>query len=257
MPASSLPTLQLHRSALASPEAAPAPLPLTAAYREEPRPLRLSLRQLLFAGAAVAAALGFGAALAMWLMAPTSGKMPAEPGPDAATVDFAASTAPPKPQREQIAAATASSYASTNGQPSSASSAALSIDGDTRTAWCEGVDGPGVGQTLRLTLAATRRISRIDVVAGVAAPPGLAWGDNSLPSMIDVVVGTQRFVLQPSSGQSIHRDTLLITPPVIAREVMLILRETIQGTRFPETTCISEVSIWATPDSPLPKGSTP
>jgi hypothetical protein len=57
--------------------------------------------------------------------------------------------------------------------------AANTIDDDLETAWSDGVDGPGIGETLTYTFTEPIRLVRVEVVNGHERPPDVGFDANA------------------------------------------------------------------------------
>jgi hypothetical protein len=128
------------------------------------------------------------------------------------------------------------------------------LDGDPKTAWVEGRDGDGVGEsiTIPVSTVATARSVRVDVWNGYQKSKNLLDA-NGAPTGVTVVVrgpggrvtGTAKATLKRAMGkQSI---SVPVTGGVEA--VQLVVDSVITGKKYKDT-CISDVQVFVDSDVP-------
>jgi hypothetical protein len=123
-------------------------------------------------------------------------------------------------------------------------SPASAIDGDLSTAWVEGVDGPGIGESLTLTFDTTTPFYGIYLLPGYFATPEL-WEANNRIKKVQLTLSdgtsfTEEFedIKQP---MYIDTDRILGGFPQIEWFRLTIL-EVYPGTRWDDT-AISEITL--------------
>ncbi len=122
--------------------------------------------------------------------------------------------------------------------------AALILDGDTKTAWCEGVDGPGTGQRLRLRLPQEVTVRRVDVVSGGMRPGVLGWQDVGQVEELELAAAQQHQNVRLNLEHRPPRERIVLEPGWRTRELTLTLREPRPGRVYDTLICISEVVVW-------------
>ncbi len=122
--------------------------------------------------------------------------------------------------------------------------AALILDGDTKTAWCEGVDGPGTGQRLLLRLPQEVTVRRVDVVSGGMRPGVLGWQDVGQVEELDLAAAQQHRNVRLNLDHRPPRERIVLEPAWRTRELTLTLREPRPGRVYDTLICISEVVVW-------------
>ncbi|UCE26658.1 MAG: hypothetical protein JSW52_09960, partial [Candidatus Coatesbacteria bacterium] len=83
-------------------------------------------------------------------------------------------------ETEKLFNATATSTLTEPGKPADYLGADKAIDGDLSTAWVEGVDGSGVGETLTITFGAVIEVNFVDIFPGFGKSPDIYYGNNRI-----------------------------------------------------------------------------
>jgi hypothetical protein len=81
-------------------------------------------------------------------------------------------------ERERLFSAQASSTLVEEGKPADALSADKAVDGDISTAWVEGVEGPGIGESLTINLGRECELYRLSLIPGFTKSQEVYWGNN-------------------------------------------------------------------------------
>lgn len=119
-------------------------------------------------------------------------------------------------------------------------SPASAIDGDIGTAWVEGVDGPGIGESLTLNIGIPTELWNIGLLAGYFASPELLAANNRLKkvqiTLSDGTSITKEFE-DSSTTRVIHFDN-----PHVVEWIRLTILEVYPGTRWDDT-AISELTV--------------
>lgn len=128
------------------------------------------------------------------------------------------------------------------------------LDGDPKTAWVEGKDGDGVGEsiTIPVSTVSSARSVRVDVWNGYQKSKNLLEA-NGAPAKVTVVVigpggrvtGTTKATLKRAMG------TQSITVPVTGgvEAVQLVVDSVTTGKKYKDT-CISDVQVFVDSDVP-------
>lgn len=122
--------------------------------------------------------------------------------------------------------------------------AALVLDGDTRTAWCQTVRGLVGEQRLRLTLPAEAEIRWVDLVSGGMQPGKIDWQDVGHATEARVSTDAHQQTIRLHGERRPPRERVILDPPWRTRELTITLSGLSPGRRHPELICLSEVSIW-------------
>jgi hypothetical protein len=160
---------------------------------------------------------------------------------------------PPEPPplvavaRSQLASIEASSQLTSDGE---VFSAAKAFDGDTSTAWCEGVPGLGAGETLMVTMRSSAEIARIEVDAGFYKDDR-TLNNNGRPRKITVSSDAGwsseiRFPHQPTREHTLPKINVSpsrLEAPGAARTLTFRLDEADAG-RVTEDVCISRIVLY-------------
>jgi hypothetical protein len=112
------------------------------------------------------------------------------------------------------------------------------LDNDLTTAWAEGVDGPGIGQSIELTFPKPRTLVSLTLVNGCAASKAIFAANNRL----------QRVKLSTPAGwskeldvtDSMQRQVLKIAPPQKTSSVKVEILQVRKGKKFDDT-CVTEL----------------
>ncbi len=117
-------------------------------------------------------------------------------------------------------------------------SAKLTIDGDTKTCWSEGVPGLGIGESIVINFNGTYKVSGMKIWPGHQKSQDLFY-KNARPSAIRVIGSdgsNQLYNIQDIFGQ----QEINFAQPINVNSVKLIIEKAKPGTTY-EDTCISEV----------------
>ena len=120
-----------------------------------------------------------------------------------------------------------------------ACAATLAVDSDARTAWCEGMEGPGVGEQLTVSLSEQGIIEAVRLKAGYHKDEE-RFLQNQAPTMVTLTIGewSEQMSLTPVlDGFS----ELRLPYPMREETVRLTIDDTTQA-QF-AVTCISEVEL--------------
>lgn len=121
------------------------------------------------------------------------------------------------------------------------------IDGDAGTAWAEGTEGTGIGESLTITLEPGTDLRMICVVNGWAKTFGI-YRDNSRARQLEVSTkaGTKVSVLRDAGASSFQRFRGLSVVPGSTDYVTLTIRTTWSGVGNESAfdTSISELEFW-------------
>jgi len=119
-------------------------------------------------------------------------------------------------------------------------SPASAIDGDIGTAWVEGVDGPGIGESLTLNIGIPAELWNIGLLAGYFASPELLAANNRLKkvqiTLSDGTSITEEFE-DSSTTRVVHFDDIHVV-----EWIRLTILEVYPGTRWDDT-AISELAV--------------
>jgi hypothetical protein len=132
-------------------------------------------------------------------------------------------------------------------------SATAAVDGDRATAWCEGADGLGLGETLTIQLKRPTSLQEI-VVDGGYFKDDRTLTNNGRPRKIRVQTdrGFDAELILPFVPLREHKAAEIPVKPARlaglgeATRVTLTIVEADRG-RFTEDTCISEIVLWQSP----------
>jgi len=120
-------------------------------------------------------------------------------------------------------------------------------DGDAGTAWAEGVDGTGAGETLAVSFEPGTDLQMICIVNGYAKNFDL-YGLNSRARQLEVATdaGTQVSVLDDADAGSFQRFRRLRVAPGVTDRVKLTILTTWSGSgdEGAHDTSISELEFW-------------
>jgi len=115
----------------------------------------------------------------------------------------------------------------------------FAIDGDPKTAWCEGADGPGVGERLTVYLPEPATIEAIRLKAGYQKDTE-RFEQNSAPTVVTLLAGERsiRLPVEPILGTF---SDLRLPVPIETDAVTLVI-EAARAAPSP-VTCISELEL--------------
>jgi hypothetical protein len=147
---------------------------------------------------------------------------------------------------DQLAAITASSSLAPNGSQSFGPE--LALDDTSKTAWCEGVEGDGVGEWLEVRFAKPTQVAAWRVEPGSFASPRAARMLNRVAALdVTADTGEQVHAVFPDDHWDIHPTGATITPFEGFAEPVTTLRFQIAaahsaGGRFAHT-CMSRIEL--------------
>lgn len=115
------------------------------------------------------------------------------------------------------------------------------VDGSLSTAWVEGIDGSGVGESISFTFDQTYLVSGMHINAGYQKSEELYWM-NARPASLTVTFsdGTQQTVLLRDVNA---RQDIAFGAPVETQSIRLTIASLYEGTTYADTV-ISEVSFY-------------
>jgi hypothetical protein len=117
--------------------------------------------------------------------------------------------------------------------------AALAIDGDPETAWCEGVAGDGVGERLTVYLAEPAMIEAVRLKAGYQKDAE-RFEQNRAPTAATLLVGGTSQRLELVAEQAVFSE-LRLAEPVMSDSITLVIEATTEAPFA--VTCISEMEL--------------
>ncbi|WP_235332159.1 discoidin domain-containing protein [Paenibacillus terrae] len=111
------------------------------------------------------------------------------------------------------------------------------VDGDTSTAWCEGVKGNGEGETILLDLGSSQKVKGIELINGYAKSEKSYRENNRV----------QKLKLQFSDGSSLEMNDFntrkKFKEPINTSFIKLTILSVERGTKYQDT-CISDVRLF-------------
>ncbi len=132
---------------------------------------------------------------------------------------------------------TATSYLSDDGEPRRYA-ADRAFDGDPRTAWVEGVAGPGIDESIRIGFAADVTIREIRVMPGYFDRRWWAANNRVKEAVLRFDGGERQLVF----ADVMEAQGTRFDPPITAREFTLVIRSVYPGSRWDDT-CIAEIEL--------------
>ena len=121
-------------------------------------------------------------------------------------------------------------------------SAYMAFDGDPSTSWQEGVEGHGVGQTLRAVLGGTYRIAYITFRVGNWRDAEM-WTQNSRPAVMTVWVGNSGYEVELSD--SMTEFCLAFSGEIRTSEISFTIDQVFEGESTDSADlCISEITFY-------------
>ena len=115
------------------------------------------------------------------------------------------------------------------------------IDKDSSTAWVEGVDGNGIGESITLYFEGTHIIHGIDIQAGYQKNAD-TYTKNARPAQLRLSFSngtSQTYTLQDVN----EVQSILLNQPVSTEYVTFTIEAAYTGTKY-EDTVISEISVY-------------
>ncbi|WP_404591623.1 discoidin domain-containing protein [Paenibacillus sp. RC73] len=111
------------------------------------------------------------------------------------------------------------------------------VDGDTSTAWCEGVKGDGEGETILLNLGSSQKVKGIELINGYAKSEKSYRENNRV----------QKLKLEFSDGSSLEMNDFntrkKFKEPINTSFIKLTILSVERGTKYQDT-CISDVRLF-------------
>jgi len=127
------------------------------------------------------------------------------------------------------------------GDPADFSPANL-VDGDARTAWCEGVEGPGIGESVLLEFGGTFPVRGVEIIGGYPVSPEL-YHANSRPRVV-LIEGDDGLALTAELRDEPNRDVIELASDerrgVSLSWMRITVLDVYTGGEW-EDTCIAEV----------------
>lgn len=114
-------------------------------------------------------------------------------------------------------------------------------DNDLSTAWVEGVDGQGYGETLTIYMATPATVSGVTIVNGYQASEHVYYV-NSRPRQLDVTINGQ-FSFAIDLEDIMGEQSFSFDKPVEAQDISFTIKDVYPGSKY-EDTCISEISLF-------------
>lgn len=115
------------------------------------------------------------------------------------------------------------------------------VDGDTTTAWCEGVSGTGEGEWLEFDSDMKQNVRSIRIMAGFNKSEDLYWR-NSRPKDITITFDDGSTTSSTLSDEPFAWHTITLSETVQTTSVRITIDSTYPGSRYSDT-CISEITI--------------
>ncbi len=113
------------------------------------------------------------------------------------------------------------------------------IDGDTKTAWCEGVSGSGEGEWIEIDFYTTRTVSNLKIFPGYGETEKL-FRANNRPRALDIEFGDKSHTSVELTDE--YRMQNFSFPPKEGGTYLKIsIKDVYKGTKYDDT-CISEIS---------------
>jgi len=156
-----------------------------------------------------------------------------------------------EPTDAQASSVLGNEIVSIEGEPTEFSyTADMAVDGDTGTAWAEGADGQGVGESITFKFPDTQNIVLLCVVNGYALKPDL-YNRNSRIRQLQITGGDDRTQVVTLADAGSQERVAVFQPayPDVGGtdELTLEILSTYAGTghnRFGDT-LLSEIEFWA------------
>lgn len=166
---------------------------------------------------ALGAVLGTVVGLAVWLQL--------DRGPGGAAPSFDVGLYPDEPEQLEVVSVSASSQLPSDG--SSGHGPELVADGDAGSAWSEGAEGPGVGETLTLELAGVSWVTSLVIRNGHQGDETTYLDHTRAARVVITFGGGATFVaeLQDRSG----RQALDLPEPVRTGTITIEVRDVVLG----------------------------
>jgi hypothetical protein len=115
--------------------------------------------------------------------------------------------------------------------------AANLVDGNPNTAWCEGVAGDGIGESIMIDFGSVQRVNGIELLNGLVKSNKLYKQNNKIKKM----------KLEFSDGHSLILDSYFLKndfeKPIKSSSMKITILEVERGTKYRDT-CISELRVF-------------
>lgn len=115
--------------------------------------------------------------------------------------------------------------------------AANLVDGNPNTAWSEGVEGDGIGESIMIDFGSVQRLNGIELLNGLVKSEKLYKQNNKIKKM----------KLEFSDGQSLILDSYFLKnyfdKPIQSSSMKITILEVERGTKYRDT-CISELRVF-------------
>lgn len=149
------------------------------------------------------------------------------------------------PQTNVLAVTKASiagaSHSSADKEGAYVHSALLTIDGDTKTCWAEGVQGYGIGENIVISFNSTYRVSGMNIWIGHQKTEELFY-KNGRPLAVRII-GSDGSNEIYNLNDTIGVQRVNFTRPIDVSNIKIIVEKIAPGNKY-EDTCIAEVSFF-------------
>ena len=120
-------------------------------------------------------------------------------------------------------------------------SAALTVDGDIKTCWTEGVKGLGIGEYIQIYFNGTYKVSGLNIWAGHQKSQDLFY-KNARPVAIRVIGSDGSNAVYPLEDK-MGMQRVNFTSPINVSDIKIVVEKAARGNKY-EDTCIGEVSFF-------------
>ena len=118
------------------------------------------------------------------------------------------------------------------------------LDGLVDTMWCEGKDGPGIGETITFTRTSDAPLTMLSLLNGVAVSESTYQRNNRVKRLrVEAGEYAREFDVKDRFGKVQH----VLLPALTARRIKIRILAAYPGTEFDDT-CISEIE-WISSDA--------
>lgn len=157
-------------------------------------------------------------------------------------------------EKLRIGSASATSYLGTTAKDGQTYEPAHIIDGDYATAWIEGKDDLGIGESITLDFGKTERITRMLLYNGFLnskyryeingkVTKALIEFDSGTSETVDVNVMETSGYQIPFVEAEMNPTELVFSTPITASNVKITILDAVPGTKYTDV-CISEVELF-------------
>ena len=120
-------------------------------------------------------------------------------------------------------------------------SGALTIDGDTKTCWAEGVPGLGIGENIIYYFNGNYKVSGVNIWTGHQKSEDLFY-KNARPIAIRVIGSDgSNVVYQLNDAMGMQR--VAFKAPIVVNSIQVVVEKVVPGNKY-EDTCIAEVNFF-------------